>query len=237
MEKISIILPVKNGAKYIADSIDSILAQTFNDFELLIFDDNSTDNTLSILATYQDPRIKIFTDSAGFIPNLNRGIEMSRGKFIARMDADDIMSPIRLQVQYEIMNNTIIDICGSWINIFGEGIETHLHGEHAGHIQQPLRILLHYNFVAHPSVMLRKEFIQKHNLMYENYRHVEDYKLWTEIAKKDGIFWIQPQALLNYRMSEDQVTTRNEEEIGRQSILINNEVYEYLLNKNSPQST
>lgn len=226
--KVSVVFPVKNGEKYISEAIESTLAQTYPDFELLIFDDNSSDNTLAIVRGFQDSRIKIFSSKDGFISNLNRGIEISLGTYIARMDADDIMNPLRLETQVHLMDHSNIDVCGSWLIMFGISIQPYVHGIFEGKVENPIRRLRHGNFMPHPSVMMRKEFFIENNLRYENYPHAEDYKLWFEVAKKNGNFYIEPTPLLAYRLSDDQITSVHQKEIGLQSQLIQKEVNKYL---------
>jgi len=228
MPKVSVVLPVKNGEKYISEAVQSTIQQSFDDFELLIFDDDSTDRTLQIVNSFQDKRIQIFTGKDGFIANLNKGIDVSRGEFIARMDADDIMNPVRLETQVNIMNNYNIDVCGSWLIMFGDGFEPYVHGIFEGMVENPIRRLRHSNFMPHPSVMMRRSFLIKHDLRYENLPHVEDYKLWFEVAKKGGSFYIEPTALLAYRISENQITNVQKEEISLMSRLIQKEVNKYL---------
>jgi len=232
MNKISVLLPVKNGEKFLNQAIDSILNQTYTDFELLIIDDNSTDRTLEILNSYQDQRIKIILSDEGFIPNLNRGIEIADCQYIARMDADDIMNPIRLETQLQIMEDLHVDVCCSYLNVFEAGKKSFIldHGLQ-GLIDKPLEKLAKDNFVPHPSVMMRKEFLIKHNLRYVNYPHAEDYKLWCEIAKKDGKFYIEPTPLLSYRIGNHQVTKRFVEEQEYQTVRIQHEMNEYLKNQ------
>lgn len=229
MFKISVVLPVKNGEKYISESVESVLNQTFEDFELLIFDDNSTDSTLDILAGYKDSRIKIFSSKDGFIANLNKGIEISDCLYIARMDADDIMNPVRLETQLQLMENFDIDVCCSWLIVFGERYNPFLqHHGLEGFVDKPLEKLSKDNFVAHPSVMLKKEFLIRHNLRYVDYPYAEDYKLWSEIAKRNGIFYIEKTPLLLYRISKDQVTRKDIAEGERQTKKIQNEMVEFL---------
>lgn len=228
MPEISVLLPVKNGEKYITESIDSVLNQTFTDFELLIFDDNSTDKTLEIIKSYKDPRIKLYIGKNGYIANLNKGIEIANGMYIARMDADDIMHPDRLESQLEVMENMDVDVCGSWLIIFGEGFDAYIlnHGL-SGYLDNMLHRLTRGNYIAHPSVMMRKDFLIKNNLRYVVYPYVEDYKLWFEIAKKKGIFYVVPKPLLFYRLSDEQVT-RNNPEVQKQAANIRREVNEYI---------
>jgi len=230
MQQITILLPVKNGEKYIADAIESILAQTFNDFELLIFDDDSKDRTLKITRGFKDKRMKIFQSRNGYINNLNKGIEIAQGAYIARMDADDMMHPDRLMTQIEIMEkNPSIAVCGSWIKVFGEHINPYiLTQDVAGRLENLLDKLKIANFISHPSVMIRRDFLMTHKLSYQHYPYVEDYKLWVEIAKKKGSFYIVPKPLLAYRLSQDQVTITHSQEMIYNAALLRKEIQEYL---------
>ncbi|WP_442587834.1 glycosyltransferase family 2 protein [Pedobacter sp. AW31-3R] len=228
MNEISVLLPVKNGEKYIAEAVDSILRQTFDDFELLIFDDDSSDSTIDVLNQYSDSRIKIYQGKDGFIANLNKGIEMAKGQYIARMDADDIMHPIRLEAQFRVMEREKVELCSSWRIIFGEGIEPYVYQSYYGLIPYPLRLLYYFNFVVHPTVMMRKEFLWKHGLRYQHYPYVEDYKLWFEMAKKNAVFYIDHTPLLFYRMSNDQVSTTREKEMNQQALAMREEIALYL---------
>ena len=228
MLKISVLLPVKNGEKYIAESIESILRQTFQEFEVLVFDDNSSDRTVELIKKYNDPRIKIYLSKDGFIANLNKGIEVANGLYIARMDADDIMHPLRLESQLKIIENEKVDVCSSWRIIFGEGFEPYIHESYYGLIPNPISLFYYFNFIVHPTVMMRKEFLVQHGLRYEHYPSVEDYKFWVEIAKKNGTFYIDPTPLLFYRMSDDQVSTTSQEEMSRQSTAMREEIANYM---------
>jgi glycosyltransferase involved in cell wall biosynthesis len=230
MPKISVLLPVKNGEKYISAALESVLGQSYQDFEVLIYDDNSTDFTLEVINSYQDPRITTFSSTDGFIANLNKGIESATGTYIARMDADDIMHPSRLQTQLEIMEKWNVDVCSSWMVVFGERINSYTqdYEKRSGIIENALEQFSKTNYVAHSSVLLRREFLIKNNLRYMNYPHAEDYKLWSEVAKKGGVFFIVPQALMAYRFSIDQVSRKNAQEVINQSIRIENEIKEFL---------
>lgn len=120
--KISVVMPVWNATKYLPQSIESILNQNFDDFELIIIDDGSTDRSVEIVNSYRnrDRNIVVCENPHNFINSLNTGIALSRGEYIVRMDADDIMLPDRLEVQFCFMEeNPEIDVCGSWMEIFG----------------------------------------------------------------------------------------------------------------------
>lgn len=123
-ELISVILPVYNGEKYLKEAIESILNQTYTNFEFIIIDDGSKDSSLEIIKEYEkeDERIvAVSRENKGLIATLNEGIEKAKGKYIARMDQDDISLPNRFEEQLKIMeNDKEIVVCGSWINVFGE---------------------------------------------------------------------------------------------------------------------
>lgn len=229
---ISVLMPVYNGEAFIKEAIDSILSQTWKDFECIIIDDGSTDTTGSIIKSYDDPRIKLLHNNHNYIESLNIGLKAAQGKYIARMDADDIMYPERLTSQYDLMEkNQNITVCGSWFTCFGIN-----HGKTripAGDIDNPLALLLSGNILAHPTAMLRNSFLKKHNLHYENYPYAEDYKLWSEIAKAGGKFYIIPEYLLKYRSHASQVTKTKYIESYQTSINIKNEILEHLI-INSP---
>ena len=231
MPEITILMPVRNGEKYIKESIDSILKQTFTDFELLIMDDGSTDRTVERIERYTDERIRLIRRKHNFIRNLNEGLELALGAYIARLDADDIMHTERLRIQLKRMKkNPNITVCGTWAKIFSDkGNERNVF--HFGHeiICEPVLELLKYNMLLHPSVMVKKEFLFNHHIKYQNYPYVEDYKLWFDIAKAGGILFVEPQELMMLRRSDTQVTVTKKEEMFLGSIRLRKEILLYLL--------
>ena len=231
---ISIIMPVYNAQMFVQDAIDSTLQQSFADFEFIIIDDGSTDNTLSIIRSYKDERIKLVENSHDFVGSLNLGLSTAQGKYIARMDADDVMHTDRLKIQYAIMEeNPNITVCGTWVKCFGE------HGQPdvpqgAGLIENPLLKLMQFCIVAHPTVMIRTDFLRQHQLEYDkNYKYAEDLKLWVEIANKGGVFYIETQPLVYYRLSDQQVSTRKKEEQATKTEIIRQESLNYLIAQHS----
>ena len=231
MPEITILMPVRNGEKYIKESIDSILKQTFTDFELLIMDDGSTDRTVERIERYTDERIRLIRRKHNFIRNLNEGLELALGAYIARMDADDIMHTERLRIQLKRMKkNPNITVCCTLAKIFSDkGNERNVF--HFGHeiICEPVLELLKYNMLLHPSVMVKKEFLFNHHIKYQNYPYVEDYKLWFDIAKAGGILFVEPQELMMLRRSDTQVTVTKKEEMFLGSIRLRKEILLYLL--------
>lgn len=226
--EISVVMPVYNCKIYLEEAIDSVLSQTFQDFEFIIVDDGSTDNTVERILKYKDPRIRLIRNKHDFIHSLNIGLEEAGGKYIARMDSDDIMAPERLAEQYKILEtHSDVSICASWIRSFGQINQEYC--SFSGYIPTPMVYLLNGSIIAHPSVMMRKSFLQTHHLHYEPYPHAEDYKLWTRVAECEGCFWVEPAFLLNYRVSENQISHRNYEEQQETTLLIRNEVLDFLI--------
>ncbi|MCC8146062.1 MAG: glycosyltransferase [Bacteroidales bacterium] len=214
MSKISVLMPVYNAEKYLSQSIESVLKQSYRDFEFIIVDDGSIDNTLQIIRSYSDKRIVLLQNNHDFIGSLNQGLQQAKGKYIARMDADDIMHIDRLMIQHTIMEEEpSITVCGTWMNRFGENINAgSISGTVDGLIEYPVVELLKRNFLFHPTAFIRKDFLEKHDLQYQYYDCAEDYKLWFEIAKKKGVFYIESRTLLFYRISETQVTQAKRKE-------------------------
>lgn len=115
-KQISVIMAAYNAEKYIGEAIESTLGQSFSDLEIIIVDDGSTDATRSIVRSYPDERLKLIENKHDYIGSLNIGLKTASGKYIARMDADDIMHIDRLKIQYAIMEeDPRTTICSSWI--------------------------------------------------------------------------------------------------------------------------
>lgn len=205
---ISIMLCSYNSAQFIKDAINSVLAQSFTDFEFIIVNDGSTDNTLDIMRSYTDSRIKIINCSHNYINSLNKGMQACRGKFIARMDADDKIAYNRLEYQIRVMQeNPEITVCFSWGQTFGEFEEPIGHCAR-GKVENPYFWFVTGNYLMHPSAMIRKSFLKKHHIQYKDYPYAEDYKLWTDITRLGGTFYIIPQQLLFYRVGNSQVSVK-----------------------------
>lgn len=226
MIKISIVMPVYNGVAYIGNAIQSILNQTFPDFELIIIDDGSTDRTISEINRYKDRRIVLLKNNHDFIQALNTGLQAAKGKYIARMDADDMMHPQRLEIQWRTMEqHPDVAVCGTSMKTFGQSNQNIGLGD--GYVDS--RSLLSGNIVAHPTTLLRKDFLEKNSIRYERYEHAEDYKLWCEIAKCGGRFFILPQMLLFYRMSPGQVSQKYGDKQQESVVKIRHEFLDYLI--------
>jgi len=207
--QVSVILPVYNGEEYISESIDSILTQTFQNFELILIDDGSTDKTSEILNSYKyrDNRISLISrDNRGLIYSLNEGIDKSSGRYIARMDADDISHKDRLNNQFEFMEeNKDIGVLGSDIQIInhqGElGKVYHFPEQH----QLIIWAMLFLCPIAHPTVMMRRHLVINAGKYSENAKHAEDYELWHRLYRVTK-FANLPHVLLMLRKHSSNVT-------------------------------
>lgn len=207
MPKISVIMPVYNGEKYLDEAIKSILNQSELDFEFIIVDDGSTDATKNIIDQNPDNRIKYLkTNHGGIVNALNFGIRESSGVYIARMDADDISLPDRFKSQIEYLDsNSDVAICGTFAEVINEeglaiGEMTFKEGS------VTLSDLFFHNSFIHPSVMIRKKVLDSVGLYKEKFRHVEDYELWSRVLRSFKGVNI-PEKLLRYRRHSSQVTT------------------------------
>ena len=202
-------MPVYNGEEYLKEAIDSILSQTFSDFELIIINDCSKDNTVNIVKEYNDERIILINNDVnlGIAKTLNKGIDLARGKYIARMDADDICYSHRFETQYNFMEKNLdIGMCGSSVQIFTEN-STNLHECPTSHDE--IRVLQIFNTAfAHPTVMIRRSILEKYNLKYNDfYEGMEDYELWIRMSEVTKLANIK-DVLLKYRSHPKQATKK-----------------------------
>ena len=212
---VSVILPVYNASTFLKESIDSVLNQTYTNFELIIINDASTDDSDIIISSYDDSRICHFKNSENLklIKTLNKGIYLAKGKYIARMDADDICYPNRLEEQISFLeNNPEYILVGSSAKVIDErGIEKNdlvYFSEH----EDIVFASLFYSPIIHPSAVIRKGGLDDFNLKYdESYIHVEDYELWTRMLFF-GKFKNLKKNLLKYRVHSTQISTLHNSE-------------------------
>lgn len=201
---ISVILPVYNAEDFIGEAIQSILNQTYTNFELIILHDGSNDNTLHVIQQITDPRIILVNDgqNKGLVHRLNQGIDLAKGQYIARMDADDISTPDRFEKQVNILNNQPeIGIVSSWFKLLGGSNKVIKQPISSGKI---LFSLLYSCPVTHPAVMLRAELLN--NARYHaEFFPVEDYHLWYMLSDKT-FFYNIPEVLLHYRVHNQSVS-------------------------------
>lgn len=223
---VSVILSVYNAEKYLAQAIESILNQTYSNFEFIIINDGSTDHSLELIKKYmkQDKRIILITrENKGLVYSLNEGISLSKGKYIIRMDADDISLEDRFKKQVEFMeNNSQIGICGCFIEIFGKNKTTNIWKLPIQHEALKIKLLFGVPF-AHPSVIIRKDILNKYHLKYEEeYKTAEDYKLWSKLVDYTQFSNIN-EVLLKYRYIETSISrTADKDKSDKRYIVLKN---------------
>lgn len=205
MPKISVILPVYNSEKYLIDSLESLSKQTFRDFEIIAINDGSTDGSLEILKKYasNEPRLRIISrENKGITKTLNEGIELSKGEYIARMDADDICYPLRFEKQLEYLAENELDVCGTKYERIGT---------QTGIPNLPIDCndcyfhLLLGSAMAHPSILIKSSVLKKYKYS-ENFKYAQDYELWCRMAINKVKMGNVPEVLLKYRYSSNNIS-------------------------------
>jgi glycosyltransferase involved in cell wall biosynthesis len=207
---VTVLLPVYNGEKYLRPAIDSVLAQTYRNFELLIINDGSSDSTEAIIQSYRDDRIVYVRNerNLGLIATLNRGLDLARGIYVARMDADDVSLPRRLDRQVGFMDaNPRLAASGSAYQVL-------LHGHVVRRAVLPtdstdLKCRSLFNCpLAHPTVIMRRDVLRNAALRYSpGYPHSEDYALWVGLLDEHELANL-PDALVKIRSHRGQVTQK-----------------------------
>ena len=212
---ISVLMPVRNGEAYVAEAIESVLAQTHDELELIVVDDGSDDETPSILASYRDPRLHVIRqEPTGLVPALRRALAEARGDVLARMDADDVSLPGRLERQLRALG------ADERLGVVGCAIETiDDAGRVTGSWSLPSddaalrRRLLLRNPFTHGAVVLRRSAVEDAGGYQPGYGANEDYDLWRRIARNWRLGAV-PEVLYRYRVHPAAVTkTRVEERI------------------------
>ncbi len=233
MPEISIIMSVYNGETYLKEAIESVIKQTFKNWELIIINDCSTDATGEILADFsrKDERIKVHTNEVNLkLPtSLNKAISLCRGKYIARMDADDICLPDRFEKQYKFMEeNSDVALSSCRFMTVKNGV--YASGGAGGRCDNnALRaMLLVANPILHPGVIAKAEVMKKFN--YDTILTcTEDLELWTRMAAENLKIQILPECLLIYRLHDKQITSTTIERQHTEVLKIQNKYYASLL--------
>jgi len=199
---ISVLLPVYNGAPYLAEAIESILCQSYGNFELIIVNDGSNDGSAAIMSKYNDVRIRAYHQgNKGLAATLNRAITLSNGDYLARQDQDDVSFPNRFKKQISFLEaNRQYGMVGTWASIWVGDKETNRAHRHPSENFDLQFDLLFNNPFVHSSVMIRKTVFKEVALYStdKNRQPPEDYELWSRIARKFKVANI-PEFLLIYR--------------------------------------
>ena len=205
---LTVLMPVHNAAPYLKEAIDSILTQTYTHFEFLIINDGSTDQSDQIIRSYNDTRIRYVKNETNLklIATLNNGIQLAKGTYIVRMDADDISLPERLQHQVDFMErNPEVAICGTWFETFGE--KNTIVKYKTDH-QDIMYKMLYQCHLAHPTTIMRINQIKSFETIFDPFfAHAEDYDFFTRVGHKYKIANI-PEVLLKYRVHPNSVSVQ-----------------------------
>jgi glycosyltransferase involved in cell wall biosynthesis len=213
MPKVTVLMTVYNGEKFVHEAINSILTQTLQDFEFLIINDGSTDQTRNIISSYKDSRIILIDNDSnlGITRSLNRGLNLAQGEFIARLDSDDIAEPERLARQVSFLEaNPNVTLVGSWYRTIDEqGNILEKHTLPCDCIKIRWGLLFYTPFI-HSSVTFRKDdVLQKVGLYNEDFIYTQDHELWVRIAKIFPVANLD-EYLMQYRVHASSVTLFHE---------------------------
>jgi glycosyltransferase involved in cell wall biosynthesis len=211
---VTVLIPVFNAEKYLREAIESILNQTYKNLEILIINDGSTDQSEDIILSYSDDRIRYIKNQQNIklISTLNLGIKEAKGKYIARMDADDVSMLNRIEKQVRFLEeNPSYILCGSNVKLIKNDQKTdeiiHYHND-SSDIKFALAF---YCPFIHPTVLIRKEILVIHNLFYDSmFLHAEDYHLWTKLVDFGDFINLQDE-LVYYRIHEHQISSEHKE--------------------------
>jgi glycosyltransferase involved in cell wall biosynthesis len=212
---ITILMPCYNAERYLAEAVKSIICQSYQQLEILLIDDGSTDSTLNILEFYakKDSRIRIIRNEANLklIPTLNKGIDLARGEYIARMDADDVSLPERIEQQLEFIQQSGVDLVSSSvvvIDAYGKELEII---PPRGKSQITIEWLsMFINPMGHPSVMAKTDVFRAHKYLEgEQALHAEDYEIWARMLRAGVKMANSDVPTIKYRVNPHSVSIQN----------------------------
>ena len=237
--KISLIMSVYNGEDYLSEAIESVLNQTFHDFELIVINDCSNDSTGQILQSFaqRDSRVKVHTNEVNLrLPSsLNKAISLSQGKYIARMDADDICLPERLEKQFEFMeNNPKVALSSCRFMTLKNGVISSGGCGGKSDKESIKALLLVTNPILHPGIIAKADAIR--NLGYDkNFTCTEDMELWTRFVMAGYDIEIMPEYLMIYRLHDKQITETTLEKQHKEVVAIQKNYCGKLLGVMNPE--
>lgn len=223
---VSVLLPVYNRPN-VVHTINSILSQTFEDFELLIVDNASTDNTVEEIRKIYDSRIRLVINdiNRGQTYSLNRGLELAKGKYIARIDSDDIALPTRLEKQVKFLEaNTDFGLCGCWVTYVNDNNEKTIT------MKMPtsdngMRTMQNFTCsMYHPASMFRRSILDEHNIKYaDNIKMAEDYYLWGKIMEHSKALNL-PEVLLYYHRGSGNDSQIHRDTMIKESFMVREDI-------------
>lgn len=207
MPILSVIMSVFNEEKYVRETVESILNQSFRDLEFIVVNDGSTDGTSEILESFHDERMNVIEqENRGLTKSLNRAIKASKGKYIGRIDCGDLARKEKFERQVRFLEgNAEVYGIGTWANLIDE------RGNSVGTLKYPTKyekirkVILRYNPFVHPSMVFRKELFDRIGLYDETFEYAQDYDLALKAVSKFEIANL-PEVLLNYRISKEAIS-------------------------------
>ena len=208
--KVSVVMSVYNGERHLREAVDSILSQSLSDFEFIVVDDGSTDDTWEILTSYADPRMMLVRnqENVGLSRSLNRALEMAKGEYIARMDADDVSLPERLgeQVQFLDASQDVGLISCPFIEIDQESHEVRLFPLPATDDHIMANLLSGRNCLSHGATLFRRECVEQVGAYRDQFEFAQDYDLWLRIAERYKVANLE-QPFYQQRIRPDRIST------------------------------
>lgn len=218
---VSVVMPVFNAEDRVGSALRSLLKQTQSGIEILVLDDGSTDHTCAVVQSLGDRRIRLIQNhcNIGVARTLNKGIRLARGKFVARMDADDVSNRHRLEKQVQFMeSHPSIGISGTWVRFFGKQPPV-IDRKPVG-TDRIRAYLLFDNALYHPTVIIRKCMLHRFRLRYDpTFHRTEDYELWCRAIDHFPLDNI-PEPLLWFRCHDNSVTSTDADTMRSQAHLL-----------------
>ena len=206
---LSVVIPVRDGERYLRESIESVLVQTLGEFECLVVDDGSSDGTPEILGAYQkaDPRVRVLRqEKAGLVTALNRGCAEAGGRYVARMDADDVALPDRFERQVRFLeDHHDVAVLGGAMQFMTAAGPQDRFLRHPSGVDDVKAALEATCCIAHPTVVIRKRVLDTIGGYRSQYLHAEDYDLWLRMADHHAVDNL-PETLVRHRLHEGQVS-------------------------------
>src|SRR5262245_13894441 len=210
---VSVLLPVFNAEGYVREAIESVLSQSFSDFEVLALDDGSTDRSLSILHQCQakDARVRIHSrENRGLVAALNELVALAQGKYLARMDSDDLCMPLRLEQQVRFLDSSPEHVAvGGWIERMNEaGLPIGILRPPSTHDEIDQGQLKGFTSIWHPTALIRKDAVIEIGGYRSEYAHAEDLDLWLRLAERGKLANLS-EVVLKYRLHSGSISERN----------------------------
>ena len=213
---VTVAMSMRNASQFLRECIDSVLSQSFADFEFLIVDDGSTDDSVDIVRSYSDPRIRLICRPHDFIASLNTLLDEARGRYIARMDNDDVMMPHRLQIEYDYLeaHPDVSVVASDALTIDAAGLITGRISPYQHEMVISTRDMCESNRICNPTSMIRNADLKRWTLRYDSsFLLANDFKLWAEMLLLGLKIVHLPDPLIKYRNFDGQATATNWDEM------------------------